>query len=160
MNIKDQIGIRGERLFGVIITEFCGGVPLFEVVFLGDKHPTTDFIVKLIGSSQGEAFFFVQVKATTSGYTGSGADRKLNVAVKKADVQRLKKELAPTYVVGIDIDRNRGYITAITETSSGAISGIPTRNVLNCRSLKALWDEVDQYWRARSTLARGSRFSS
>jgi Domain of unknown function (DUF4365) len=160
MDFKDQIGIRGERIFGVIITEFCGGAPLFEVVFLGDKHQTTDFIVKLIGSTSEAAFFFVQVRATMSGYIGSGSSRKLNVSVKKSDVLKLKRQAAPTYVVGIDIQKNRGYIIAITEKSPQAISGVPTRNRLNCRSLRALWNEVNDYWKAKSMLAKDSRFSS
>jgi hypothetical protein len=46
-------------------------------------------------------------------------------------VDKLKQIHAPTYVVGIDIDRQRGYIIGITQASTGGIYGIPVRHSLN-----------------------------
>src|SRR5205085_1684776 len=119
-----------------------------------------DFVVYLIDPSTGDASFYVQVKSTKTGYRGSGSSRKLQVQVSKDDVKKLKQSNLPTYVVGIDIDLERGYVVAITQGSKGQISGIPTRKPLNCRTIKALWKEVDEYWKSRTMLPQKSLFSS
>ena len=77
----------------------------------------------------------------------------------KKIVEKLKRIHAPTFVVGIDIDRVCGYIVAITQASAGGINGIPTSNSLNCRTLKALWKEVDNYWKAKNILTQKSKFA-
>jgi hypothetical protein len=159
MNIKDYIGKRGEVIFPMLITKWCDGEPWFDVVFLGEKAEAKDFLVHLIEPESGDAHFFVQVKATRSGYTGTGADEKLNVKVTKADVAKLKKVPAPAYVVGLDIVKECGFIIAITDATTGSISGITTRFRINCQVIKALWREVDAYWKARKMLATTSRFS-
>lgn len=160
MNRKDYVGSRGEDIFRYVITRWCNGKPLFVQVFMGDKHEGTDFMVELVEPTCGHAHFFVQVKSTQSRYTGQDEDRKLDVQVSARDVETLKMIHAPTYVVGIDINDARGYITGITQRSAGGISGIHTRNLLNCRTLRTLWKEVDDYWKAMSILMRESRFST
>jgi Domain of unknown function (DUF4365) len=159
MNLSDLKGQRGENLFTVLITKWCGGKPYFTDSFLGEKHETTDFLVELISPTCGHAHFYVQVKATTSNYSGTGQGRKLGVQVAREDVERLGQIHAPTYVVGIDIDNGRGYIAAVPRGASTAISGVPTKNALNCRNLGMLWKEVDDYWTAQKMLATKSRFS-
>jgi hypothetical protein len=159
MNIKDYIGKRGEVIFPMLITKWCDGKPWFDVVFLGEKAEAKDFLANLVVPESGDAHFFVQVKATRSGYTGTGADEKLNVKVTKADAAKLKKVPAPTYVVGIDIVKECGFIIAITDETTGSISGITTRSRINCQVIKALWREVDAYWKARKMLATTSRFT-
>ena len=159
MNFKDYIGKRGENIFSVLITKWCDDKPFFAVVRLGEKHETTDFTVELIDPTSGHAVFYAQVKSTKARYLGKGRDRKIDIKVKREDVEKLKKLNAPIYVIGIDIDNERGYITAVTRKMIGGISGISTRNVLNCRTLKMLWKEVDEYWKARNVLAEESRFA-
>ena len=39
MTLKDYIGKRGEKIFSVLITKFCGGKPLFDETFLGIVDP-------------------------------------------------------------------------------------------------------------------------
>src|ERR1700730_14836470 len=102
MDLKDYIGKRGESIFTVLITRWCDGKPLFNDIFLGDKHETSDFIVELINPTSGHAQFYVQVKSTNGRYTGKRSSRKLDVDVTKNDVEKLKKIHAPAYVVGID----------------------------------------------------------
>ncbi len=159
MNLNDSIGKRGESIFTVLITRWCDGHPWFIDTFLGEKHETTDFLVELIDPTAGHAHFYVQVKATRRRYKGRGASRKLDIAVSEGVVVKLKQIHAPVYVVGIDIDRVCGYISAITEASAGGIHGIPARHSLNCRTLRALWKEVNDYWKAKTILARKSRFT-
>jgi hypothetical protein len=160
VNLKDFIGKRGESIFTVLITKRCDGRPWFTYTFLGDKHDTTDFMVELIKPTAGHAQFYVQVKSTGSYYKGRGANRQLDVTVSKKDVENLKQIHAPVYVVGIDIDRVCGYIVAVTQASVGGIHGIPVRHSLNCRTLRGLWKEVDNYWKTKTILAQESRFSN
>jgi hypothetical protein len=159
MNPKDLLGEHGENIFTVLITQICGGRQFFTDIFLGAKHETTDFLVELIQPTSGHACFYVQVKATRGNYSGGGASRKLDVQVTKKDVYKLKQIHAPIYVAGIDVDNVRGYITSITQQNVTGISGISTSHSLNCRNLKKLWQEVDEYWRAKHMLAASSHFS-
>jgi hypothetical protein len=56
---------------------------------------------------------------------------------------------SPAYIVGIDINEGRGYLLDPSNAKGGGISGIPTTNLIDCRSLKLLWQEVDAFWKAR-----------
>ncbi|MBY0512384.1 MAG: hypothetical protein K2P78_00545 [Gemmataceae bacterium] len=160
MDKRDYIGERGEILVTAAITKWCDGEPWFtEVVFLGAKAEAKDFMVSLIAPSAGEATFFVQVKATTTGYTGTGAARKLRVKVGREAVQRLKAVPGPAYVVGVDIVAEAAFLLPITAATTGPINGIPTTHKLTCGTLKRLWQEVDDYWVARTTLPKTSAFS-
>jgi hypothetical protein len=102
----DHIGHRGENIFRALITRFCYGRFYFHEVFLGEKHATTDFKVELINPTSAGAWFYVQVKSTTKGYTGAGDGRLLNVKVTKNEIEKLKKAPGPAYVVGIDSTGN------------------------------------------------------
>ena len=146
IHIRDRIGNRGEKLFTVIITEWCSGRPWFEDIPLGGKHEAKDFMVELVEPTSRYAMFHVQVKATRSRYRGTGVNRKLHVNISSETVTRLQKMGAPTYVVGIDIDSKEGYIKAITPGMVRGFSGIPTTYLLDCPALIALWNEVDAYW--------------
>jgi len=159
MDEKDYIGKRGESIFSVLITTWCNRAPLFFDVFLGEKHPTTDFFVELVNPNVGKAGFYVQVKSTKGNYKGKGDGREIDVEISKEDVAELKKILAPVYVVGIDILAQRGFIKGISQETTGGIYGISTRRSLTCRTLKALWKEVDEYWAGKPMLAATSRFS-
>jgi hypothetical protein len=160
MNLKDYMGRRGENIFTVLITKWCNGKPLFTDNFLGEKHETTDFLVELINPTCGHGHFYVQVKATTANYSGTGTGRKLDVQVTKDDVEKLKQIHAPCYIVGVDIENVRGYIASITQQNTVGLSGISIRNSLTCPNLKRLWKEVDTYWTAKTMLAATSIFSN
>ena len=138
MNISDRIGNRGEKLFTVIITEWCGGKPWFEDIPLGGKHEMKDFMVELVEPTSKYAMFFVQVKATRSRYRGTGVNRKLHVNITSQTVTRLQSVGAPAYIVGIDIDSKKGYIKAITPGMVRGFSGISTTYLLDCPALLAL----------------------
>lgn len=163
MDMTDYLGRRGETIFSLLVGKFCGAggtIPLFEARFLGEKAETIDFLVSLVEPTHPGACLFVQVKSTLTGYNGVGKDRKLKVRVSKSEVEKLRKLVVPTYVVGIDVVKERGYITAITQATTGGINGLPTRYPLNCRSLRALWKEVDACWTARPTALIASIFPS
>lgn len=72
------------------------GRPIFRPRFLGDKYPTFDYIVEVVDPPA--CFFFVQVKATTKGYTEHRPYR-LKVQVSQDDIDRMVAYPAPTRVV-------------------------------------------------------------
>jgi hypothetical protein len=139
---------------------WCGGEPWFDVVYLGEKAEAKDFMVNLIEPTSGDANFYVQVKSTKQGYSGKGASRKLKADVDKEDIEKLKKVPAPTFVVGIEIIGECGFIVAITQATTGAIWGIPTKHRINCHLIKSLWKEIDDYWNAKKMIATTSKFST
>lgn len=66
MTRSDAIGSRGEAIFFVLLTQFCGRQrPFFRPSFLGDKFATIDYFVELVDVGLLTPFFFVQVKTTT-----------------------------------------------------------------------------------------------
>ena len=127
---------------------------------LGEKYPTIDFHVDLLDPTAEKAHCYVQVKATEQGFEGEGPARKLKVRVPKADVIKLRRFPAPTYVVGIDVTKELGeaYVMAIDRNVAGAINGLPAKHRLDCRALRKLWQEVDTYWKAKDMLMAQSAF--
>jgi hypothetical protein len=155
----DDIGGRGEAIFSVLITDFCGrSRPYFRPHFLGEKFPTLDFQVELLGAGARPPYFFVQVKTTRQGYTTKGP-RRLKIKVSQRDVRRMAAYPAPTYVVGIDEVGVAGYIACVRAGMASAISGLPARHPLDAGNLKRLWVEVKDYWEQRDMTQKASVFS-
>src|SRR5260370_13208810 len=120
MGAQDDIGSRGEYLFSALIMNFCGrDLPYFRPRFLGEKVRTLDFLVELVCSGDRTPFFFAQVKTTRKGYTKK--DRRLKVEMSGADVRRASRVPAPTYLVGIDERRGKGYVLPIPAMMAGAL---------------------------------------
>jgi hypothetical protein len=72
MPAKDDIGSRGEAIFELRITDphGPGGDPLFRPYHLGEKFPTLDYLVELVGlPAGGVGYFFAQVRSTRKGFT-------------------------------------------------------------------------------------------
>jgi hypothetical protein len=151
---QDDIGERGQNMFYVLLTDFCGRYePFFRPRFLGDKYPTFDYIVELVDHPQ--YYFFVQVKATNQGFTIK--EKRLKVKVSQADIGRMVRCPAPTYVVGVDEIGWTGYLLSVNEPRDH-VSSLITDFRINCTSLAALADEVYDYWSSRSMVLVGSRF--
>ena len=159
MNERDYIGKRGETIFAFLSGKKCNGRFWLHCDFLGDKAETKDFTVHLIEPGCGEATFFVQVKATTKGYTGKGAKRKLKVSLSKQDVAKLKRVTGPAFVAGIDIELEDGFLLAITKNTGDKLSGIPCTHQIDCGLIQEIWTEVEKYWAKRNMLAKKSLFS-
>lgn len=160
MNERDYIGKRGEAIFRFLITEWCDGAPWFDDNFLGEKQPVKDFIVNLIEPTSGDAVFYAQVKATNGRYVGKGANRRLKVKLSQEDATALKKAPGPAFLVGIDIASRKGYFVQLTARSPASFSSIPLRHRLNCKNIKKIWQQVDDYWNARSMLPASSEFDT
>ena len=147
----DIIGDRGEALFRVAITKWCDGAQWFQTVFLGAKSEGLDFEVVLIGSTVFRAVCYVQVKATAkpNRYSGTGNARRLMVALTKNDARKLGTMRLPAYVVGIDVISGAAYIRHVPAGAATGFAGISVRRPLNCRAIRKLWNEVEEFWNSR-----------
>jgi hypothetical protein len=60
MTARDMIGKRGEAIVSAALTDFCGrALPYFDPHPLGEKCPTFDYLVELLGTGNAPAYFFV-----------------------------------------------------------------------------------------------------
>jgi hypothetical protein len=156
--MADDIGDRGHWLVCMLLTQRCPGrnEPYFRPRFLGDKYPTFDYLVELVGSEA--YFFFVQVKSTRQGYRGRRSNRRLRVNVDREDVQMMVASPVPAYVVGIDEPQEVGYLLSMNEPREAGLGGLPARHLLNCANLERLWQEVWNFWASRNMVLTGSHF--
>lgn len=147
--MQNELGQRGENLFAIIITRFYGrNKPIFRPQFLGDKWPTSDFIVELLDTSTTfTPYFFVQVRTTRQGYSKR---KRLKVYVSAADMRRLAALPAPTYVVGIDDIMEEGYIISANGEHLKVLNGLSTQYPLNKNTQDKLWQEITHYWEQMS----------
>jgi hypothetical protein len=156
----DIIGERGEALFRVAITKWCGGKQWLRAVFLGEKEEGLDFEVALIGSTVFRAICYVQVKATASPgrYSGTGNSRRLTVRLTSADAKKLGRMKLPAYVVGIDVISGAAYIRHVPAGAKRGFRGISCRRRLNCAAIRRLWNEVEDFWNSRPKGLEASGF--
>lgn len=158
MAARDLIGKRGEAIVCAALTDFCGRpLPYFDPHPLGEKCPTFDYLVELLGAGIAPAYFFVQVKATQQGYTTRTAD--LKVAVSAADVRKMANCPIPTYLIGVDEPAGLGYLVSVHRSRKTGISSIPTTHLLTRHVLRGLWTEVRDHWRGiRAATRKTSAF--
>lgn len=154
----DDIGERGQWLFCLLMTQLCPGrnEPYFRPRFLGDRYPTFDYLVELVGSEA--HFFFVQVKSTRQGYRRGKAIKRLRVNVDREDVRRMADSPIPAYVVGIDEPQEVGYVLSMNEPRQAGLGGLPARHLLDCDNLQRLWQEVQDFWGSRNMVLANSYF--
>jgi hypothetical protein len=148
---RDLIGERGEALFRVAITRWCDGRQWLRAVFLGEKEEGLDFEVVLIDSKVFRAVCYVQVKATAKPrrYSGAGNSRRLLVRLTNADAKKLGTMKLPAYVVGIDVRSEAAYIRHVPAGAKKGFHGISCRRPLNCKAIRRLWQEVEDFWNSR-----------
>ena len=141
------------------MTQICHGriEPYFRFTFLGDKYPTFDYLVELVGS-EAPSFFLVQVKSSRQGYRHTRSARHLRVNVDWEAVQRMITSPIPAYVVGIDEVREVGYLLSMNEPRQTGIGGLPAKYVLNCGNLERLWHEVRNFWLRQDIVRTPSYF--
>jgi hypothetical protein len=140
------------------MTQVCPGrnEPYFRPRFLGEKYPTFDYLVELVGSEA--HFFFAQVRATRQGYRKGRGTRRLRVNVGREGVQRMVASPVPAYLVGIDEPKKVGYLLSMNEPSRAGLGGLPARHRLNCDNLQRLWQEVQNFWASRDMVLAESHF--
>jgi hypothetical protein len=159
VNVRDAIGARGEIIFSNLISKFHADRqgPIFRSHFLGDKWPSADFIVELIGARETTPYFFVQVRATRREYIARS--NRLRVRASADQVRCLFSYPAPTYIIGIDEVRERGYIVSANGETLNSMPNLSTRCPINKRNRMALWTEVNSFWSRHSGAKLVSRFA-
>jgi hypothetical protein len=160
MSSRDLIGKRGENIAVERLMDFCGNpLPYFDPHPLGEKCPTYDFLVELVGTGGSNPYFLAQVKSTRKSGTKGTAD--LKVQVKAKDVQPMVRCPIPTYLIGIDEPAAKAYIVSVHGILKGTISSIPTSYPLDAVNLRILRDEVRAHWQilSQSSNSKSSAFT-
>ena len=144
---KESIGKRGHSIVESRLLDFSAtGKPLFRLVAIGEKWPTTDLYVELLGAGKKVLpYFFIQVKATKEGFQKKNGN--LKVKLKKVDIARLAAIPAPTYLVGVEVTNDRdAFILSVRTTKKKSLSSIPRAHDLSYANLKLLYNEVKDFW--------------
>lgn len=98
------VGDRGENVFRTRITQYG----MFSAYFLGEKAPIEDIFLE-INDSATPYSCLVQIKSTEKGYTKK--DKNLKVTVSKKKFEELLNRPLPTYVAGVDLNKEVVFIT-------------------------------------------------
>lgn len=147
-DVLNSIGSRGENITATRLTEFH----IFRECFLGEKYPAADFLFD-IADNKTPYPFLVQVKAThqTQKYTD---DKKgIKTPVPKRKLGKLVDRPLPTYIAGVDEDKEIVYLAPAFDRNANYSSNIPTKlklksgNKRNKKYLEKLRDDVIKYWK-------------
>lgn len=155
----DAIGDRGESIVtSLLLRRYGQPRSRFRPQFLGEKYPTVDFIVELVGAEGNHVpFFFAQVKATSTGYDAHG---RLKVKVPRDKLAGLVRYPAPTYVFGVDEVGERAFIVAAQTGGAVSLSSVRVDYPLDeAQTLQDLYNEVQTFWQDHPTLFTSSRFT-
>jgi hypothetical protein len=125
--LSNLIGDRGEKRFELAITDYrMFQRPLFRPSHLGDRWPTVDYYVELLGVRGFTPFFFVQVKSTTAPLSTEAAAIPIKVSKDKCD--RLYRIPGPTYLGGVHEPSGRAFIRSLHQKPrSGYLVNNPGR---------------------------------
>ena len=118
--------------------------PLFKLVHLGEKYPLADFYVEVNNSARTRAFFFIQVKSTTTNHPHFSVDGK--------KLTKLLGYGAPTFVALVDkMDQllPRVFLCSVHERPVRSRYPKVNKLLLTETKLEMLKSEVIQFWRGR-----------
>jgi hypothetical protein len=156
---KNQDGKRAEEIFGVRITQDY----FFRARDLGEKWPVSDYYVEVENNDE-PLYFIVQVKSSTRGYD---TKKNLKIAVTKKKVNQLASYQAPTYVAGVDVEKEVVYLTPLYKKKNTGISKISDKFTLSKedkstskKNLNKLLQEIKQFWMATNTKTIKRNFKS
>ena len=152
------IGDRGENIFELAVTDYSRFArPLFHPTFLGDKWPSVDYYVELLGVRDCRPAMFVQVKST--GQPLSADSRDIEISLPKGKCVSLFMVPGPTYLAGIHEPTRRAFILSIHRRPNQGVYRIPLRNELTPENLLLLYNEVAEFWKKRPLKPLTSAFS-
>lgn len=141
----DWKGASGEDTAKAILVS----LPIFRVVFMGEKYPVTDFYVEIASDKEKPYPFLVQVKTTTSELDEHG---RLCVSVPHDKFVALCKRPIPTYVGGVNLNDDTLFIRPAFDASEHVSFIEPhmvlsKKNKLDCgQKLLAIKRDVINYW--------------
>lgn len=149
-NKKNEIGEIGEKIFNLVISRDL----IFRASPLGEKWPTSDFYIELIGPKE-HFYFIVQVKSTDKGINGAS---KLKIDIPKDKLHKLNEYYCPTYIAGVDVKTEKVYIFQINTKRHKGVSGIPTTLELDSKKRVKLFDDVKNFWIGSNVKSYKSKF--
>lgn len=157
--LRDVTGFRGEKIVELCLTDYQAFPgPLFRPGYLEGKWPAIDFYVELTSVRGKRLYFFAQAKSTTSPLRVHSAS--LNISTKKKDIDRLLRIPGPTYLLGVHEPSKRVFVRSVHPgIAVRAITRIPVAYELTSANLRALHDEVRDYWLSTGHKPTSSRFS-
>jgi hypothetical protein len=138
MTMQNEIGDLGEAIFNVEISRDY----IFRPRHLGEKWPSSDFYVELIGPKE-HFFFLVQVKSTSQGFDSKG-NLKIKATSKK--LNELNNYFCPTYLAGVDVDSNSVYLIPINKSKRKDLNKLKTKFELNAINRQLLFEDVRDFW--------------
>jgi hypothetical protein len=157
---NEQIGRLVELVAAKDLSRPIGGQyrrPLFRATLLGDKYPTVDFLVDVLGRNDiSLGFFIVQVKGTV---TGLSTGARLSVAVSRDRFNLLVRLPAPTYLIGVDVIAETSYLVAAHKPRKTQVSSITKAYSLRDHAVKIkLYKEVLAFWKANKPILQQTQF--
>ena len=116
------------------------------------------FFVELVGVNIGPIpFFLVQAKTTT--LTLMPREGNLPIRVGVADMAKLVRYPAPTYILGIHDPEETGYLWPAVQGGRAHIPSLPIRYSLGDPAVLAdRYAEVLDFWQSNSVTFNRSRF--
>jgi hypothetical protein len=156
---NDQIGRLAELIAATDLSRAVKGRyrrPLFRATPLGDKYPTVDFLVDVLGPREESlAFFFVQVKGTAS----APASGRLPVDVSQDRFNRLVRLPVPTYLIGVDVIAETAYLVAAHRRRRDPVASITRDYALRTDAVRIqLYEEVLAFWKVARPVLQPTRF--
>lgn len=136
--MNNEIGDLGEAIFNVEISRDY----IFRPRHLGEKWPSSDFYVELVGLKE-HFFFIVQVKSTSQGLDKRG---NLKVKANKKKLKELNSYYCPTYLAGVDVRTDSVYLIPVNKNKRKDLNKLPTKFKLDTSNRKLLFDDVKTFW--------------
>lgn len=157
---SDQIGRLAEFVAAVDLSRTVRRHyrrPLFRATFLGEKYPTVDLIVDALDHhDQSLAFFFVQVKGTSTAVPGAS---RLPIDIDAVKYNRLVRLPAPSFVIGVDVPAETSYIAAAHAVRPAGVSSIAKTYCLGEDRIKIkLYKEVLGFWKVNRPFLQRTEF--
>jgi hypothetical protein len=157
----DQIGHAAEVIVALQLSRLVGAPfrrMLFRGVHLGEKYPTADYLVDVLGADDSQiGHFFLQVKGTAG---ASRTSPRLAVDASVDGFNRLVRLPAPAYLVAVDVIAERAYLVAACRKRKTAVASVTKAFPLSDDAVKMeLYREVLAFWAPHRATRRTSRFT-
>ncbi|WP_309716404.1 hypothetical protein [Armatimonas sp.] len=141
---RDLAGRLGESVASMfLLRPLPGRDYLFSTCFLGDKWPTADFLVELVGTTR-PCFFLAQIRAVS---LSPNSRERLTIAFDPKHLQALSAYPIPTYLIGVDLLQSKAYLVSANGEQLEPEAGMTVNYPLSDESVMlGLWEEVAAFW--------------
>lgn len=152
------VGERGENIFRTRITQYG----IFSAYFLGEKAPIEDILLE-INDERTPYSCLIQIKSTERGYD---TKKQLKVSVPKKKFEALLNRPLPTYVAGVDLNKEIVFITPAFKDSDRTTSMKTNKKldfsdqITTKKTLNELKNDIINYWNSINILNVKSKYNS